>query len=512
MRGLLVVIAVFVCGSFPYVSAHAVEKDALSPEVVRALQWLLEQRGPNFGWAAGGAESAAALTALQLTDWGLQWERELSAKQLEIELVLELWRHLDPSHTRHLSHMRPQQLSRYVLALTAVCHDPADFYGYNLIGSLVHHENNASNEELVLSSLASCAAGGHIRKRNLRRLLDISKNLSPSKSVYPREVSVYLVLAFKCIIRDHRNRNLDSISKKPILSLAATQEADGGFGSVHATALAMQAFVDEPADLWNRSAALDYLLRHQEDNGAFADIPTTADVVLALANQSLHLLREINCDSPRNVSDSELDSRSTLISFKPPLGSTPPKVDPSTPTPDPNKKVAKEVKVITDKMLKPKPKILSGKKNAPETNQIKKGSGQSSSKSVSKSNGKGDGRGKSDKVLVSYTLWVGSNVTDQHSINISTDSNATFYHVMQVAADNDENFKFQATEWPNGHYVHTLAGFKEEPNSYHYWLLYRLTQVPDPKNPPGNQLVAPTGVDDLLVENGEHYLFWYKKL
>lgn len=48
--------------------------------------------------------------------------------------------------------------------------------------------------------------------------------------------------------------------------------------------------------------------------------------------------------------------------------------------------------------------------------------------------------------------------------------------------------------------------------SYNYWLLYRLPELPDPTNPPGNQLIAPVGVDELMVEDGEHYLYWYKKL
>lgn len=72
--------------------------------------------------------------------------------------------------------------------------------------------------------------------------------------------------------------------------------------------------------------------------------------------------------------------------------------------------------------------------------------------------------------------------------------------------------RFSATEWPNGHYVHTLSGLKEEPMSYHFWLLYKLKSCPDTQNPPSNNLVAPTGVDDLIVQDGEHYLFWYKKL
>ena len=50
------------------------------------------------------------------------------------------------------------------------------------------------------------------------------------------------------------------------------------------------------------------------------------------------------------------------------------------------------------------------------------------------------------------------------------------------------------------------------PCRYNYWLLYRLPELPDPNNPPGNQLIAPVGVDELMVEDGEHYLYWYKKL
>lgn len=67
----------------------------------------------------------------------------------------------------------------------------------------------------------------------------------------------------------------------------------------------------------------------------------------------------------------ELESSSTLISFKPPLTPTPPKYTPSNPTPDPNKKVTKESK-ITEKL---KAKVLSTNKKT-GTNQIKKGAGK----------------------------------------------------------------------------------------------------------------------------------------
>lgn len=99
---------------------------------------------------------------------------------------------------------------------------------------------------------------------------------------------------------------------------------------------------------------------------------------------------------------------------------------------------------------------------------------------------------KSNMVNVSYTLWLSPNET--YNLTVTAPKNETFYSVMLLAAEMSPHFKFQASEWPNGHYVHTLAGYKEEPMSYHYWLLYRLPSPPDLKSPPGNQLVAPGGL------------------
>lgn len=39
-------------------------------------------------------------------------------------------------------------------------------------------------------------------------------------------------------------------------------------------------------------------------------------------------------------------------------------------------------------------------------------------------------------------------------------------------------------------FTYILAGRKEEPRTYNYWLLYRLPELPDPSNQPGNQLIS----------------------
>lgn len=41
---------------------------------------------------------------------------------------------------------------------------------------------------------------------------------------------------------------------------------------------------------------------------------------------------------------------------------------------------------------------------------------------------------------VSYSLWIGSNISETHTINITTETNNTFYNVMQLAAQEDDHF------------------------------------------------------------------------
>ncbi|KAG8320298.1 hypothetical protein J6590_071548 [Homalodisca vitripennis] len=55
--------------------------------------------------------------------------------------------------------------------------------------------------------------------------------------------------------------------------------------------------LSEENDSWNRSAAVSWLLNHQGPDGAFFDVPTTSEVILALAQKSLMSVRELDCDA-----------------------------------------------------------------------------------------------------------------------------------------------------------------------------------------------------------------------
>jgi len=90
------------------------------------------------------------------------------------------------SFRQHDSPPVPSEIAEYSLALSSICRDPRQFYGIDLIGIITHHELLLEHE-LAVVSLAVCASGGHVRKRQLRGLLEITEsheNLSIGKCVY----------------------------------------------------------------------------------------------------------------------------------------------------------------------------------------------------------------------------------------------------------------------------------------------------------------------------------------
>lgn len=90
-----------------------------------------------------------------------------------------------------------------------------------------------------------------------------------------------------------------------------------------------------------------------------------------------------------------------------------------------------------------------------------------------------------------YTIWfsIKSQAIDTVSLAMTSPRNTTFYQAMVQASDIDPRYVFEAHDWPNGHYIHTIGGHTEDPVKYNYWLLYRLPEMPDPQNTPGNKFI-----------------------
>lgn len=61
-----------------------------------------------------------------------------------------------------------------VTMLGALCKDPRHFMNqHDLLSMLQHHESN-DDQIFALSTLAVCSMGEHLRKRQIRQLIDIS--------------------------------------------------------------------------------------------------------------------------------------------------------------------------------------------------------------------------------------------------------------------------------------------------------------------------------------------------
>ncbi|KAG5873382.1 hypothetical protein JTB14_026451 [Gonioctena quinquepunctata] len=213
---------------------HQQHPEKVESSIQRALSWLVTQRENNWGWRN---DTPKVLTALQLApheeflrSMPDHFELQLSFKQLEVEIVVMLWRH-------HEMPITPPKLSQFCLALNAMCHDPRQFHGHDLIGTLQHHEP-IHDIEFAYVCLASCSARAHVRKKEIRRLLDIA-NTAKDHNI---DTVAMTILALRCIVKDHRHRNLQHSLRRPSISLARQQQADGGFGNLYNTALTLQVF------------------------------------------------------------------------------------------------------------------------------------------------------------------------------------------------------------------------------------------------------------------------------
>uniref|UniRef100_A0A182JZ21 Uncharacterized protein n=1 Tax=Anopheles christyi TaxID=43041 RepID=A0A182JZ21_9DIPT len=433
------------------VDVSQIEDKQLGPEgpnqaesvgIQRALCWLREKRLPDYSW---GNDTHMVILAKELSgardptenDNPIQavsdLENLLSIKQMDIEVLTMLDRHHATAKLPHTDH-----IAKYILAMGGLCKDARHFYGHDLVAALEHHEHDQGQEyEFALTALAICSSATHVRKRQIRRLLDIA-----SGEVNDVDTIAMVLLALRCIVTDHRHRHLQHFVRRPARGLASLQGPQGSFGSLRSTALAMQALQDlepDPAGKWNRTAASEWLLGKQRTDGGWTEEPLqdgqdpsigiglTADIVLALGWRGLGAVRALQCDHVMRESNEPSENGEPKLAAPVGLGISP------------------------VEELEPR------------------------------------------NVSYTYTLWVGTNETEEYSLDLTSPKNTTFFRAMKQAAEIDARYYFRLkhANGPTGHYVHTLAGMKEEPKSYHFWLLYRLPERPDTKNPPGNQLIAP---------------------
>jgi len=103
------------------------------------------------------------------------------------------------------------------------------------------------------------------------------------------------------------------------MELARQQRHDGSFGDLRNTVLVMQALEEvenEPADNWNRSAALSWLINQQRPDGSFhGSVHATAEAMLGVAPRGLASIRALDCGQGSSDNSPRLTTSNSKLSI-----------------------------------------------------------------------------------------------------------------------------------------------------------------------------------------------------
>lgn len=263
-----------------------------------------------------------------------------------------------------------------------------------------------------------------------------------SEELRNHETLAVTVLTLGCVVREHHHRNLLSYLRKHMKRLKKMQHDDGSFGNVRTSSLATQA------------------LMSMGDEGR--DWNFTGVMQYFLSQQQ---------------PDGSFGNLAATMSVLPVL-------------------VGRSFTHLANASCRTSDEVLSPQSNA--TNSL--------SNEVLVTGLTSPLPQEPKLITVKYSLWIGNNITENYTLSLTVPANTSFFEIMKRAAEGNEKFEFSASLWPNGHYVHTLAGLKEDRVENQYWLLCLNN------NGPENPVFVDTGVDDFYPQDGETISFWFKKI
>jgi gastric intrinsic factor len=221
-----------------------------------------------------------------------------------------------------------------------------------------------------------------------------------------------VLLALRCIVTDHRHRHLQHFVRRPARGLASLQGPRGSFGSLRSTALAMQALEDvdpDPASKWSRASASKWILDRQRSDGGWTEEPLqdgqdpdvgiglTADIILALGWKGMGAVRALQCNHVLRdsyYSENGENGETSKLATIPGVPSLPEESEGNF-----------GLRHFTRAKSHRKLLFLSAK-----------------------------------NVSYTYTLWVGSNVSQVFTLSLTSSKNTSFFRAMTQAAELDPRY------------------------------------------------------------------------
>ncbi|GIY47663.1 hypothetical protein CDAR_605583 [Caerostris darwini] len=109
------------------------------------------------------------------------------------------------------------------------------------------------------------------------------------------------------------------------------------------------------------------------------------------------------------------------------------------------------------------------------------------------------------KMHVQFSLYIGDEKDVIHTIALRVPENYTAAEIMELAEVEDPKYKFKWKTMSGKMYVYDIANIANDPEMGKFWLLYV-----GKTNNTESLIHLTTSPDELMLENGEHLIFWYK--
>ncbi|XP_067135288.1 uncharacterized protein CG3556-like [Centruroides vittatus] len=288
--------------------------------IAKGLSWLIKQRRSDWGW---GKDTSRAIVALGLSDnlnFDTENKNQLMFKQLKLQLSGTLL-------AKGVENTEAYEMASYVHSLLAICSDPRNFQGFDLVEILKEKmEKTESINPMV--ALAICNSNQILQPRQLKKLEELT--LTKKNSPHSTDTRAYAIMALWCTKNRTKSYQINSTRSETVeynrkvltfgplkRELTALQNEDGSFGNLYTTAILMHAILSmdlnvSTAKKWNVTKAINYIISQQNQDGSFGDSLATYLILPILNGRTFVSLGNIDCTTvePHNVTvQEEIDSK-----------------------------------------------------------------------------------------------------------------------------------------------------------------------------------------------------------
>ncbi|CAL1287036.1 unnamed protein product, partial [Larinioides sclopetarius] len=383
------------------------------------VNWLKNQRNAAWGWRENTHRAIIALYLAKGANFnGTNLDEDLMEKQLELQMSTAILRNETDLIT-------PTQLAMYINALLAICHDPRNFYGFNLINDMKRQMEFSKNTTHLLPYLALCNAKEILTDLDVVKLVQVLE--SPSNHSFFTDVQSVALMGLACIGNSSKTLELKENITRATEILKKHQNEDGSFGNIYTTALVIQALLssghEEDTDL-DLKAAIEFLKSQQSKDGSFGDFLATYLILPILNSKSLSDIGKINCTE--------------------------------------NVKRVRDSNPVADIEFKLGPKIS-----------------------------------------IKYYLYVGDKKDQIHPLFLRMSTNSSVLDMMRLASEADPKYKFQSQNIKGKLYIYELFGIANDPEDEKFWLLYVQSEN-------ASLQLTTKSPDEVFLKNNDKIIMWYK--